>query len=89
MTFREQLALVEVPCASKDIDPNIFFGDSNDEDEKYNDEDAREAAKLCTPCPLKHLCLTDAITNLEYHGVRGGLTAPQRDRLRAQTAGRR
>lgn len=84
MTFREQLALATVPCASKDIDPNIFFGDSNDEDEKYNDEDAREAAKLCMDCPLRMTCLYDAIGNSEYYGVRGGMTPGQRDRLRQQ-----
>lgn len=84
MTFREQLAIATVPCASKDIDPNIFFGDSTDEDEKYNDEDAREAAKLCMACPLKYPCLADAIANNEYWGVRGATTPGQRARLREQ-----
>jgi hypothetical protein len=81
-SFQELLAISpRVPCA---VDTAKFFGDSADEDEPYNDQDAGEAARICMTCPLKYPCLTDAIANNELWGVRGGTTPGQRARLREQ-----
>jgi len=33
-------------------------------------------------CPVKAQCLADALQDEEHYGIRGGLTAPQRTRLK-------
>lgn len=66
-----------MPCAKE---PERFFGDDNDEDEKYDTADAKVAAELCLKCPLRWPCLEDAFATGEQYGVRGGMTPEQRQR---------
>lgn len=81
-TFLELLAVsARVPCADE---PEKFFGDNHDEDEKYSTEDALEAAKICRTCPVRFPCLSDAFASSEQYGVRGGLTPVQRESARAR-----
>lgn len=83
MTFHEQLATaVAVPCRDKANDPNWWFGDSEDPDEKYNNAEAQRAKELCGECPFRLMCLSHALANGERFGVWGATTAAQRDQMR-------
>lgn len=70
-----------VPCADNTA---LFFGDSQDEDEPYDDDHAIEATRICLTCPIRLECLADAIGNDEQWGVRGGMTAHKRQQLRGR-----
>ncbi|MFI1161437.1 WhiB family transcriptional regulator [Streptomyces sioyaensis] len=37
-----------------------------------------QAKKICVRCPVREQCLSDALENWEVYGVRGGLTAKER-----------
>lgn len=73
-------------CAQ--TDPETFFPDKGQIDR------ARNAKRLCNgdprrdipPCPVRAECLADAIANDERFGVRGGLTAYERNRPRKDPA---
>ena len=66
-------------CAQ--TDPEIFFPDTATE---------RRAAKMVcngngmniAPCPVRLMCLEDAVDSDERHGVRGGMTEKERRKLR-------
>lgn len=79
MTFRRQLAVTVVPCNTPGNEKGWWFGDSLDEDEEFNNEEAQKAVALCFTCPLRIECLTDALTTNERYGVRGASTPAQRD----------
>ena len=82
MTFLELLAAsTRVPCAK---DTAKFFGDSEDDEEEYDDEHTAEAVAVCQDCPLKRECLIQAVTYHEPFGVWGGMTASQRQQLRGR-----
>lgn len=58
---------------------DLFFTAAEDPQE-------REAAKkLCGPCPLRQVCLETAMTYGHHaqHGIRGGLTAKERQQLKS------
>ena len=84
MTFHEQLAVATVPCRDKQNDPNWWFGDSEDPDEKYNNAERERAVALCGDCPLITVCLTNAITQNEQYGVWGGATPAQRQHMKSR-----
>ena len=42
----------------------------------------REAKALCAGCPIRDDCLARAIKHDEQHGIWGGLTPDERNRLR-------
>jgi len=58
-------------CAQ--VDPALFFPDAG----QY----PHAARKVCTVCPVRAVCLADAIASRDDHGVRGGLTPNERRRL--------
>jgi WhiB family redox-sensing transcriptional regulator len=43
---------------------------------------ARRALEICRECPVRTECLDHAMTTPEFHGIWGGMTAPQRHELR-------
>lgn len=53
-------------------------------------EDVTILRKVCGACPVRILCLEDAMTAervpSDTHGMRGGLTAYERNKLRRQRA---
>lgn len=64
----EQLAA----CAT--ADPELFFPNPSDE--------AVEAKRICARCTVSEECLSGALrTSDNEHGVRGGLTAGERQKL--------
>jgi transposase len=42
-----------------------------------------EAAKICARCPIRDLCLQDALTDTVQWGYRGGMTPEQRQALKS------
>jgi WhiB family redox-sensing transcriptional regulator len=55
-------------------DDATFFSD---------DGSVTQAKAICQSCPIRERCLEVAMANNELFGVFGGLTAPERQRLRA------
>ena len=64
----------DAACAGADTD--IFF--SNSEDDELN----AEAKSICAACPVADLCLQYALSTNQTEGVWGGMTGPERRRLR-------
>lgn len=57
----------------------MAYGDSEDEEETYNDEHAEYFVnKFCMDCPIMVACQDDAEYWNEQYGTRGGFTANER-----------
>jgi len=61
-------------CAQ--TDPELFYPEKGG-----NPEPAR---RICGACPVRVECCAYALANAEHHGVWGGLTCNERDRIRAR-----
>jgi WhiB family redox-sensing transcriptional regulator len=59
------------------LDPEQFFPAPSGHPDR-----AAEAKRVCAGCPVRELCLADALANADMHGVRGGKTADERLKLR-------
>lgn len=57
---------------------HLFFGGRGDHDLR------KQAKEVCRECDVRLQCLEDALTDVERHGVWGGLTELERKRLRVQ-----
>lgn len=55
--------------------PDAFFPDQGDP--------VNAAKRVCESCPVRRICLQEALDNDEEYGVWGGLSAHQRKQLRA------
>ena len=58
------------------------------EPHKARDYGMRTAIKLCGTCPVQRECLTYALAADEQFGTWGGLTAAERQKLRATSSRR-
>lgn len=67
MTWRED-------AACRDEDTAIFF--------PSNDAEAALAAAFCASCPVREQCLEFALETRQIDGIWGGLTEPERRRVR-------
>ena len=64
-------------CAGMDTD--LFFADRGNEAKTQN----AEAKAICKDCPVRFECLEDALNEPQpWFGVRGGLTAKERRRIK-------
>ncbi len=61
-------------CSGSDLE--LFFPIGEDE------ESAAPAKAICAICPVQENCLNYALTTNQPEGIWGGLTAPERRRLR-------
>ncbi|NKR30066.1 WhiB family transcriptional regulator [Rhodococcus hoagii] len=61
------------PCKTA---PDLFFP------EKLETRKADKAMRMCMGCPVRADCLDHAIAQREEHGIWGGTTPAERDRLR-------
>jgi WhiB family redox-sensing transcriptional regulator len=61
-----------------EANPDYWFADEHDEDEKYGKSEQAIAAGICKRCPIKHPCLQYALTTNQTHGIWGGLLPAQR-----------
>ena len=67
-------------CAQ--VDPALFYPEPG--------QHPHTACKVCAVCPVRAVCLADAIASRDDHGVRGGLTPNERRQLtRTQDAAAR
>jgi hypothetical protein len=60
------------------MNPDYFFADENDEDEKFGRSERAIAVSACNRCPLKLACFQYAIENEILDGVWGGSVPQQR-----------
>jgi len=58
-------------CATPWIDPEIFF----------NPLTVQKAIEICDQCPVKRLCFEESIENREPHGVWGGVSEVDRQKI--------
>jgi WhiB family redox-sensing transcriptional regulator len=70
------VSLGGVPCESV---PDAFFIDQGDANSVQKGKLAR---KLCSECPVRLLCLEYALESNEDEGMWGGLSSPERFKLR-------
>lgn len=68
-------------CASQN--PEVMFPDVTDA------RGVHQARLVCRSCPVRERCLEAAVTRREPDGVWGGLTEPERERLRRRRYPRR
>lgn len=66
-------------CAQ--ADPELFYPRS-----KERGSTTRTAKQVCSRCPIAADCLEYALETGEEHGIWGGTTARERDRIRARRA---
>lgn len=55
--------------------PDLFFPSPDDDDQ------AEEAKRFCARCPVRDACLDTALVAGDRYGIRGGLTAEEREAL--------
>lgn len=69
----------------KGYNPAIFHGSSDKL--PMSRAEVKLAKSICYVCPVQASCLEDAIGRRDAWGVYGGLTAPERERLRRSREG--
>lgn len=68
-------------------DPELFFPINEDARNPVDAERVRQAKAICGGCPVRNQCLESAFANRDHHGVWGGLTSGERDRLTRTKSG--
>jgi WhiB family redox-sensing transcriptional regulator len=66
----------DAACHNAGIDPDDFFPTA-----RKTNSNNKLAKKVCINCTAKVQCLEFALENKEIHGIWGGLTAYERDKL--------
>lgn len=59
----------------RETDPDLFFP------EKGDPRAARDAKEICTWCPVRTACANWALESRELHGIWGGLSPRDREKL--------
>lgn len=75
-SFQEKLFANPPECT--EMNPDYFFADEHDEEEKYGRSERAIAISACNRCPLKLACFSYAIENEIMEGVWGGSIPQQR-----------
>lgn len=70
-------------AACKDSDPDLFYP------EQWSITAAAVALNICSGCPVKQPCLTEALEQGDDWGIRGQTTGSQRRTIRRRQAQRR
>lgn len=63
---------------------DVFYPVMNEDKDRLDVSLYEPAKKICAACPVQEVCLEDALTNNERHGVWGGLAPAERRHLRAR-----
>ncbi len=56
------------------VDPELFFPEAG--------SSGADARRVCKGCPVRLRCLQDALDRDDQHGIWGGMTTAERNRLR-------
>jgi len=64
----------DAACSGSDNDAFFPIGE--------DDESAADAKAVCAACPVREACLQYALSTNQTEGVWGGMTGPERRRLR-------
>jgi WhiB family redox-sensing transcriptional regulator len=72
----EQTWMRWASCAESD--PDLWHPENN------NAAQAKQAAAICRRCPVRAECLAYALEHGEEHGVWGGMSVRERERLRRE-----
>lgn len=78
-----QYAIIEhgpVKCEDENV-WYMFYPTGPDHIRRYDEEAAKN---ICEGCPVKTLCAMAAIVDGEQHGIWGGLTPAERNRIKAR-----
>ena len=75
-TFQEKM--FENPPECTEMDPDYWFADEHDEEEKHGRSEQAIARTVCNRCPLKLDCFQYAIENKIMEGVWGASVPQQR-----------
>jgi WhiB family redox-sensing transcriptional regulator len=68
-----------VSAACAQADPEVFFPVAG----RFGSDEAVKAAKgVCAGCPVRRECLEYALGNGEAHGIWGGATPAEREKMR-------
>lgn len=76
-TFPELVAVTVPECT--EANPDYWFADEHDEDEKFGKSEQVIAMTICKRCPIKNQCLQYALEKNISHGIWGGLVPAQRN----------
>lgn len=68
----------QIDGACRDKDSNLFFDNSE------SLSVGAQAKRICSGCPVLEQCREYAVDAAEPYGVWGGLTPPERERVRRQ-----
>lgn len=85
MDIKDTLDMIIIPEWHKDAacrghaNPDLWFPE---ERSPLAQMQTMRALWICASCPVKDLCLEDAMCKKEKHGIRGGKTTRQRKRMR-------
>ncbi|MER6302224.1 WhiB family transcriptional regulator [Kitasatospora sp. NPDC001539] len=71
-------------CAG--VDTALFFPDPDEIGAAAAEWAERRAKMICAGCPVKSLCLADALERREPHGIFGGLNERERNRVLRRAA---
>ncbi|MFJ9772721.1 WhiB family transcriptional regulator [Kitasatospora sp. NPDC101157] len=71
-------------CAGSDTE--LFFPDPEEMGTEAAEWAERRAKMMCAGCPVKSMCLADALERKESHGIFGGLNERERGSLLRRAA---
>ncbi|WP_078588504.1 MULTISPECIES: WhiB family transcriptional regulator [Streptomyces] len=66
-------------AACADSDTNLFYPDPEEMGPETAEWAERRAKMICAGCPVKAMCLSDAMERREPHGIFGGLNERERN----------
>lgn len=70
----------------REVSPAIFFPEGSSGE---SNRQVRAALAVCRRCPVRPECADYALRHLEGHGVWGGMTVTQRERVLGRSLGPR
>jgi len=77
--FLELLVTQDPPVECSEMNPDYWFADPNDEEEKFGRSEAAIAQGVCNRCPIRHRCFKYALDNDIAEGIWGGFLPAQRE----------
>ncbi|WTX01183.1 WhiB family transcriptional regulator (plasmid) [Streptomycetaceae bacterium NBC_01309] len=73
-------------AACLQVGPDLFTAPDDEKNSTAKSTRERWAKQVCAGCPVRALCLEDAIASGDRWSVRGGLTPEEREQLTSSAA---